>query len=82
MRYKKRITFVTLLLFIMVFILPFNVQAEELKDVTAESYVLMDADSGHVLLAKNEHKQLPPASMTKLMTLILAAEALEEGRVD
>jgi hypothetical protein len=36
MRYKKRITFVTLLLFIMVFILPFNVQAEELKDVTAE----------------------------------------------
>lgn len=56
------------------------VQASQV-DVKAESYVLMDADSGKVLLAENEHKRLPPASMTKLMTLILAVEALEDGKV-
>lgn len=51
-------------------------------DIKAESYVLMDADSGKVLCAKDEHKKLPPASMTKLMTLILAAEALEQGKAN
>jgi len=56
------------------------VQADQVE-VEAEAYVLMDADSGKVLLAKNEHKRLPPASMTKLMTMILAAQDLEEGKV-
>ncbi|HEX3011267.1 MAG TPA: D-alanyl-D-alanine carboxypeptidase family protein, partial [Syntrophomonadaceae bacterium] len=58
---------------------PLAVKADTL-DVKAESYILMDADSGKVICAKNEHKKLPPASMTKLMTLILAVEALEEGK--
>ena len=53
-----------------------------MEDIKAEAYVLMDADSGKVLVAKNEHQRLPPASMTKLMTLVLAAEALQEGKVD
>lgn len=53
----------------------------EVVDVKAESYVLMDADSGKVLLAKNEHKKMAPASMTKLMTLILAFQDLEAGKV-
>lgn len=82
MYFRKRVVFMVLLAFFAVFIGPLNVQAEELSDVTADAYVLMDADSGQVLLAKNEHKQLAPASMTKLMTLILATEALDEGRVD
>mgnify|MGYP001248733356 CR=1 FL=1 len=56
------------------------VQADQVE-VEAEAYILMDADSGKVLLAKNEHKRLPPASMTKLMTMILAAQDLEEGKV-
>lgn len=54
--------------------------AESNLDIKAESYVLMDADSGKVLCAKDEHQRLPPASMTKIMTLILAAEALEQGK--
>ena len=56
-------------------------EAKETVDVKARAYVLMDADSGKTLLAKNEHEKLAPASMTKLMTLILAAEDLEEGKV-
>ncbi len=50
-------------------------------DVKADSFVLMDADSGKVLLSKNENKRLAPASMTKLMTMILAAEDLQAGKV-
>ena len=45
------------------------------------SAVLMDAKTGEVLLAKNEHEALPPASVTKIMTLLLVMEAVDEGRV-
>lgn len=49
--------------------------------IKADAYVLMDADSGTILEGFNQDKRLAPASMTKLMTLILAVEAMEEGRV-
>lgn len=57
-----------------------SLTASEIPEVTAQAYCLMDADSGNILEAKNEHERLAPASMTKLMTLILAVEALDEGR--
>ncbi|SHI34016.1 D-alanyl-D-alanine carboxypeptidase family protein [Propionispora hippei] len=47
---------------------------------TAESAVLMDAN-GTVLFEKDSHKRLPPASVTKIMTLLLAVEAVEQGKV-
>lgn len=47
---------------------------------TAESAVLMDSN-GIVLYEKNSHKPLPPASVTKSMTLLLAVEAVEQGKV-
>ncbi len=49
-------------------------------ETTAQSAVLMDAN-GTVLYEKNSHKRLPPASVTKSMTLLLAVEAVEQGRV-
>lgn len=45
------------------------------------SAVLMDAATGEVLVAKNENEALPPASVTKIMTLLLVMEAVDEGRV-
>lgn len=53
----------------------------DVLDIKAESAVLMDADSGRILYEKNIDKRLPPASMTKLMTLVLSVEALRDGRV-
>jgi len=47
---------------------------------TAQSAVLMDGN-GTVLYEKNSHKRLPPASVTKSMTLLLAVEAVEQGKV-
>lgn len=48
---------------------------------TAEAAVLMDAVSGKVLIEKNKEKQLPPASVTKIMTLLVALDALDAGKV-
>ncbi|WP_341473946.1 D-alanyl-D-alanine carboxypeptidase family protein [Desulfofundulus thermobenzoicus] len=50
-------------------------------DTTAESAVLMEAQSGQVLWSKNPDKELPMASVTKIMTLLLAVEAVEQGKV-
>lgn len=80
MHFRKSLAWVMVLMFMLTVAGASPVQASQV-DVKAESYVLMDADSGKVLLAENEHKRLPPASMTKLMTLILAVEALEDGKV-
>lgn len=43
--------------------------------------VLMDAGSGRLLYAKSEHERRSPASITKLMTMLLVYEALQAGRV-
>ena len=50
-------------------------------ETTAKSAVIMDAVSGRVLFAKEPDLQLPMASVTKLMTLLLAMEALEQDKV-
>jgi D-alanyl-D-alanine carboxypeptidase (penicillin-binding protein 5/6) len=49
-------------------------------ETTAVSAVLMDGN-GNILYEKDPHKQLPPASVTKVMTLLLGIEAVEEGRL-
>ena len=45
-------------------------------EVTAPSALLMEKDTGTVLFAKNEHERLEPASVTKIMTLLLTMEAI------
>ncbi len=49
--------------------------------VNAKSAILMDASTGQVLFAENENEQLYPASVTKIMPLLLFMEALDEGRI-
>ncbi|MFC5531681.1 D-alanyl-D-alanine carboxypeptidase family protein [Cohnella yongneupensis] len=48
---------------------------------SAKSAILMDADSGTVIYQKNSNIQLPPASITKIMTMLLVMEAIDEGRL-
>ena len=55
--------------------------ADAQVSVAAPSYILMDAATGTVLLEHNSHEQLPPASVTKVMTLLLIMQALDEGRI-
>ena len=60
--------------------LPTTVTAAEL-DVAGKSAVLMDVATGTVLYEKNPHEPLAPASVTKVMTLLLIMEAIAEGRI-
>lgn len=50
-------------------------------DTRATAALVIDHDSGTVLLEKNADRSLPPASMSKLMTLAMLFEALKEGRL-
>jgi len=48
----------------------------------AKSWAMIDARSGQVIAEHNADEQLPPASLTKMMTLYLAFEAVKAGRLD
>lgn len=74
----KRIAAVLAVLLCVLTNLP--VQAEALT-VEAESCILMEKETGQVLYAANEHRQLEPASVTKIMTILLVMEAIDEGRL-
>ena len=50
-------------------------------ELAVPSAVLMDAATGTVLYEKNDRERLPPASVTKIMTLLLVMEALDSGRI-
>jgi len=50
-------------------------------NIKAKSWLLLDARSGQVLVDHNSHEKLPPASLTKMMTLYLAFEDIKLGRL-
>ena len=50
-------------------------------DLTARSAVVMEESSGEVLFEKDKDKKLPPASVTKIMSLLLVFDELEHGRL-
>lgn len=73
-----------LLCFLM--IMPLSVKAfaqnNELTDsLSAKSAVLMEMSSGEILLSKNPDEKLPPASITKIMTMLLVMEAIDDGKI-
>lgn len=50
-------------------------------DITAQSAVLIENSSGRILYEKEKDKELIPASITKIMTLLLIFDALEKGQI-
>ena len=59
----------------------FSANEDEKLDVKAKSYVLMDVSNGKLLLGKDEHERLYPASVTKIMTLLLVIERIDSGKL-
>lgn len=51
-------------------------------DIKSKSSLLMDSNSGKVLHAKNENEKLSPASITKVMTLLIAMESIKSGKIN
>ena len=51
-------------------------------ELKAGSAVLMEKETGSILFEQNAHAKLEPASVTKVMTMLLVMEAIDEGRLD
>lgn len=50
-------------------------------NILAKAALLVDYNTGEVVYAKNEHEELYPASLTKIMTALLTLEAIDQGRL-
>lgn len=88
MRRQRQLIVATLLFFLLSITTGFSsALAADVKtpakaqfETSAVSAVLMDGN-GNVLYEKEPHKKMPPASVTKIMTLLLGIEAVEQGRI-
>ena len=65
---------------ILVGLLPFSVGAVDMK-IEAKSALLMDVATGTVLYEQDAHTPLAPASVTKVMTMLLIMEAIDSGKI-
>ncbi len=55
--------------------------AEYNSDIACKSLVLMEAETGRILYEKNPDEALPPASVTKVMTMLLIMESIDSGKI-
>lgn len=86
---KKRLLSGFAALVIVLSLLPMKSYANEPHDAGdavsladhALSAVLMDMDTGTVIYEKKSHEKLPPASITKIMTMLLTMEAIDKGKL-
>lgn len=69
-------------LFLILLLIPIISYAEDLNLAeNAKSAILIEASTGEVLYSKNANEKLAPASMTKMMSLILIMENIENGNL-
>ena len=80
---KRIITWVLLLMLITAELCPVKIQCavQPAPEISAPGAVLMEPSTGTVLYEKNGEEQRSPASITKIMTLLLIFEALEDGQI-
>lgn len=72
-----------LFLTIFIFCVSIRVKAEELNLAqNAKSAILLEASTGEIIFEKNSHEKLHPASMTKMMSMLLILENIEKGVIN
>ncbi len=81
MKNTIRITIILPVLFLLTGYLFAGDDSKVLPDLNCTSAVLLDATTGTVLFEKNGDQEIPPASMTKLVTLHLVYKAIDEGKI-
>ncbi len=74
----KRLGILGIMILLLVGMVPLSAAGAE---VSAAGAVLIDAATGTVLFEQNAHQPLPPASVTKVMTMLLIMEAIDQGRI-
>ena len=76
----KRRAWLLIVCCLLLTVLPQRVQGAALE-VAGKSAVLMDTETGTVIYESNAHEPLAPASVTKVMTMLLVMEAIDSGRI-
>ena len=71
-----------LILFLFLFCIPI-IKAEEVEDLApnATSAIMIEASTGEILFQKNKDEKLAPASMTKMMSMLIIMEEIEKGNL-
>lgn len=70
------------MLFIMLFSVVTVVSADEVDLAkNAKSAILIEASTGEIMWEKNAHEKLAPASMTKMMSMLLVVESIDKGNL-
>ncbi len=78
----KKISYLFLAFFILLpCVLLQTVTVSAAMEITSPAAIVMEASTGQVIYEKNATDRRPPASITKIMTLLLTFEALSEGRI-
>lgn len=76
---KKVAIFFLMLLVANLFVVPaYGIDAESLQ---SRAVILINSDDGQVLFEKNSNDKMPPASITKIMLLVLVSEKMENGEI-
>lgn len=76
---KRVISLILVLSFVLSF--PICANAEENKKLNVKSSILMNLDTGDVIKQNNAYEHLSPASVTKLMSILLILEAIDSGKI-
>ncbi|HKL75446.1 MAG TPA: D-alanyl-D-alanine carboxypeptidase family protein [Halanaerobiales bacterium] len=78
----KRIISLIVIVISLITLTNYNIVKANDFDVSVDSAILLEAETGEVIFEKNADKKVPPASITKIMTLLLSMEAIEEGKLN
>ena len=76
---KRVISLILVLSFVLSF--PICANAEEKKKLNVKSSILMNLDTGDIIKQNNAYEHLSPASVTKLMSILLILEAIDSGKI-
>lgn len=63
------------------FAFPYSAYAKENKEIEVKSSILMNIDTGEVIKENNAYEHLSPASVTKIMSILLILEAIDSGKI-
>lgn len=78
---KLSLALIIAIIFTAIPVFSVDVNAVTEETITAASAVLMETSSGKILFEKNPHEQRPCASITKVMTMLLVCEAIDNGKL-
>lgn len=80
---KRKVVFLVVSLLLLSTMINIPYASAEEVDLTpnAKSAILIDQDTGTILFEKNSHEKLPPASITKIMTMLLIMEAIDNEQI-